>query len=108
TRQRPAPSPTPTTRRAPFGSAPRDPAPRQPSSTDVSLETASRYEAARDALLHGCAAMDDTSRRRLIRVMLAEPALMAGLPATNRTTANPTTYTVPRPLSLRRCTTWLG
>lgn len=41
-------------------------------------------EAARDALLHAAASMDDTSRRRLIRVMLAEPALTACLSAVNR------------------------
>ncbi|MDX2937796.1 acyl-CoA-like ligand-binding transcription factor, partial [Streptomyces ipomoeae] len=41
-------------------------------------------EAARDALLHAAASMDDTSRRRLIRVMLAEPALTACLLATHR------------------------
>ncbi|MDX2939254.1 acyl-CoA-like ligand-binding transcription factor, partial [Streptomyces ipomoeae] len=41
-------------------------------------------EAARDALLHACASMDDASRRRLIRVMLAEPALTACLLAANR------------------------
>ncbi|UUU36637.1 hypothetical protein JIX56_46305 [Streptomyces sp. CA-210063] len=34
-------------------------------------------EAARAALLECAALMDDTSRRRLIRVMLAEPALTA-------------------------------
>src|SRR5439155_15394782 len=51
-------------------------------------------EAARDALLHAVATMDDTSRRRLIRVMLAEPALTACLLAVNRRAQNQLTPVV--------------